>query len=109
MPTAEQKDRVKTITMYVFFAAMAAGLSSAVFMAITRDGHTGARIIITSIWLLFATVNFRTFYTGTMRFKGGQSVNREQSPILFYIAAIFWCIGSMSMATLGLWMAYTHK
>lgn len=109
MPTEEQKKRADTIERYVFFGAIILCFLAFVIQLITKNKMLGIRIFITSFWLVFATHNFATFYTGRLRWKNGPTITREHSPISFYASALFFCAGSMGFATFVLWKAYTSE
>lgn len=101
-----KKNRAEKIARYVFFGAMITAVIAVIIQLLTRNGILAVRIFITAFWLAIAFSNGVTFYSGSFRWHNGPTFTREQSPILFYASAIFFTLGSMSLATLLLWKAY---
>jgi hypothetical protein len=106
MRTEQDKDRADKIAAYVFVAGVAVALVSFAVMAVTGSLQPGVRVFITALWIIFATWNGVIFYTGHFTWKGGPTFSREESPRMFYVSAVFFTIGSMSIASFLLWAAY---
>ena len=109
MRTQEQKDGSDKFTGYVFIAGVVVCLASFVVWAVTGGPQPAVRIFTTAFWLVFAALSGKVFYTGRFRWKNGPTFTREVSPRLFYASAIFFTLGSMSIATFLLWAAYFTK
>jgi hypothetical protein len=109
MRTEEQKDSSDKFAAYVFIAGIVVSLASCAMWAVTGRHQPAVRIFTTAFWLLFATLNGNVFYTGRFRWKNGPTFTREESPGMFYVSAIFFALGSMSIATFLLWAAYFAK
>jgi hypothetical protein len=101
-----QKDQAQKFTAYAFIAGLAIMLVGFVVWAVTGHRQPAVRIIVTAFWLAFAAFNANIFYTGRFTLKGGPTFTREHSPGMFYAFAIFFAVGSMSIATFLLWAAY---
>lgn len=104
-----KKDQAEKFTGYAFAAGAAAIFVGFAVWAATDRPQLAARIICTTFWLTFAALTVNVFYTGRFAWKSGPTFTRDQSPGRFYLSAIFFAVGSMSIATFLLWAAYFAK
>ena len=109
MRTEQQKDRADKVVAYVFVAGLIVCVAGLAVFAVTGRSQPGVRIFTTAFWLVFAALNGNSFYTGSFKWKNGPTFTRDESPKMFYLSAISFAVGSMTIASFLLWAAYFSK